>query len=120
MADVIGWAYVRANGELLLAAQAAITFGGESRETMMANGRPVGTKAEGAPARVEITGVFREDVDILALNGFKEGSILFQSNTGAAWTINQASRVGDPITLTAQDGTFDVTFEGLPAVVASG
>lgn len=120
MADVIGWAYVRANGELLLSAQATITFGGEARETVMANGRPVGTKAEGAAARVEITGVFRADVDILALNDFKEGSILFQANIGPAWTIDQASRVGDPITLSANDGTFDVTFEGNAAVKADG
>lgn len=93
-----------------------IKQGGEVREIVQGQYKPLGYKVTGVmPGGVELeiadqAGLKTSDFDVT------DGTVMVSVDTGGIYVITEATRTGDPPELNIDSGTWNVTIEGQVAL----
>lgn len=117
MAQLTGRAEFFINGiKMGTVAGGTINYGGEVREIVQGQFRPLGYKVTGvAPGGAELeiahdASLSTSDFDVT------DATVLISTDTGPVFLITQATRTGDPPVLSVESGTISVTLEGQVAI----
>lgn len=114
MAKITGIVRLTMNGELLESLpEAELDLGGEEKESVSGH-RVYGTRSKIMPSKLTCTVVWKNGSPIEDLRNFTDGTGIFQSDNGEAYTIDNLTRTAIP-KVKGGSGEVDFEFEGDPA-----
>lgn len=85
---------------------------GPKRETLTGQDGPHGYSEMGTTGAMSWKGRDGNDVSIAALNATTNATVVFQLANGKVIIGSAMWRVGDPISVNTEDGSFSIDFEG--------
>ncbi len=93
-----------------------IKHGGEVREIVQGQFKPLGYKVTGvAPGGVELEIADQAGLKVSSFD-ITDGTVMVSVDTGGIYVITEATRTGDPPELNVDSGTWSVTIEGQVAL----
>lgn len=111
---VVGQVRIRADGQLLpTAGEASMTIGGPARESVAGDYDAGSFKETTAPARCEVTLLYKAGVSLAAIRAIDDATITLETDHGKTWIMRNAWCADAPSF--GQDGKAQVVFEGPPA-----
>lgn len=114
MAQVTGIVYVKLNGKMLRSKEGAkLELGGFERESVVAGGSHLGYTEKPVPAKVSCTLAHTADTDLIELRDFTNGTVTFETDTGASFLVANAYSTKPPDI--AGGGDVAMEFAGDPA-----
>lgn len=114
MSQITGRALIKLDGRLQKSRPGAtIRLGGFSRTTQNGDDSVHGYSEAVVSPRIECTFSHDRNTNMTELDNFKDGSILFETDSGKTYIVSEAWRSDDPATLSTQDGSIPYVFEGL-------
>lgn len=108
--QITGKAIIRLNGaEIRSLDDATLNPGGVNREAVVGAGKVYGYKEETTAPEMECSIAHARDTDIVELSAITDTTILFETDTGARYTLREAW-VSEPASLKTSDGTVSLKF----------
>lgn len=102
------------NGPIEGEADFEFSYGGSSTAIMRSNIGTSGFTEKPTAGSITITAWHTAGVSIEALNNIRNAQIIVELNIGQVFSMSNASRTGDPITVSTNDGNFALSFSGDP------
>lgn len=113
--QITGIVYVHLNGSLLRSKEGATLMTGGKERTAQVGHKLFGYSEKIVPAEVSLTIAHTADTSIAELNGYTEGTLVFECDTGVSYLIASAFTT-KPVELTAGEGDLTLEMQGDPAI----
>lgn len=115
MPKFLGRATLRMNGQVIETAKGAKLDPGGTKRNPIVSGRLVGYAEETVPAMIEAETSLAEDMSIEWIRNFKDGTVIFECDTGQRYIISDAFVTDPPSMEDGEGGKIPIKISGPPA-----